>query len=318
MTENDESVRSDGREEYPESPLAFLINTLISIESLTRSGKSIPLLIQILRNDEVVYYRTVAAKLFGAVTWNPNVVNALIEALKDEKRPHRFEDGLAPKSKPPSVQERAIVSLIDISDERGLSAVIPKVAQKDKFGDWIDDIEEKDTVELLAEIGIKKPDALIQALQEKAMLPRSITRIVSALGNTDNPKAVEPLIKVLGHPNKDIRSSAANALGKLNDVRALEPLLKSLQEKTDFAGWAIERLIKGREDDQQVQKLLIKQLDNKDAHVRAWVAERLGNLGAELAISALEQALLDEDRKVRNLAKKALKKIVRMNQANLH
>jgi len=43
-------------------------------------------------------------------------------------------------------------------------------------------------------------------------------------------RAVEPLIKALGDGHRDVRCAAAEALGKLGDPRAVEPLIKLLRD----------------------------------------------------------------------------------------
>jgi HEAT repeat protein len=65
---------------------------------------------------------------------------------------------------------------------------------------------------------------------------------VAALGQSGDPRAVEPLIVVLQHNRLDIsaqtvvpkiplRAAAATALGQLGDSRAVEPLIAVLQNK---------------------------------------------------------------------------------------
>ncbi len=50
------------------------------------------------------------------------------------------------------------------------------------------------------------------------------------LGESGDPRAVEPLIRALSDGEYDVRRSAAEALGQLGDERAVEPLIARLPE----------------------------------------------------------------------------------------
>ena len=188
-------TKADYSREEVDTLLPHVVSALIAIEACTRSGKSIPFLTDILLNNEYINYRANTARQLGAIDWDPRVVEALIEAIKDHKRPSRFEPGIAPKVKPPSVSERAILSLIEIGNEKGLSIVIRILAGRDKFAKWTDiSASGLDTVEMLSEIGMRAPEQLIQALQDENLHSTLIARIANALGNVNNPEAVPALI----------------------------------------------------------------------------------------------------------------------------
>lgn len=55
-------VQDHSKHEFPESILTYLISALLAIEAATRSGKSIPAIIDNLLNNEIVYFRTETAK----------------------------------------------------------------------------------------------------------------------------------------------------------------------------------------------------------------------------------------------------------------
>ncbi len=54
-----------------------------------------------------------------------------------------------------------------------------------------------------------------------------------ALGETEDKRAVRPLIGLLDHPDAKVRQVAATELGRLEDARALEPLVAALDENQD-------------------------------------------------------------------------------------
>lgn len=116
---------------------------------------------------------------------------ALIEALNDKKRPHRESGSLwIATNKAPSVQERAIVSLIRIGDERGLSVVIPILAQEPTFARQTEiEFSGEDSEKLLTEIGLKAPYLLIHALENGDMSDAATIHVTDALGNINNSDA---------------------------------------------------------------------------------------------------------------------------------
>lgn len=170
--------------EYPASIFDNLMGALSQVAKVTRSGKSIPALINVLHNDQIIYYRRIAAFALGYIDWDPRVVDALIKALDDEERPFRPAGGSLLTPKAASVQERAVLSLLQIGDERGLEAVIPVVGKSAKFAE-LTDIEYKgiDSVDLLTEIGKKQPQLLIEALdrRDKEVLRKDIGKNIDEL-----------------------------------------------------------------------------------------------------------------------------------------
>jgi hypothetical protein len=300
--------------EHPETATPHITSALLSIETATKSGRSIPTLINKLLNDKSEYYRADTAEKLGVVDWDPRVVDALIEALGDTGRPRRTVTGLAPKRHALSVQERSVQSLMKIDDERGLSAVYSLLIDQDKFARSTDlSWDGIDTEEMFSEFGMKAVPFLIKTLQDEDANRRK--RAASALGNIRAPESVTPLINLLDDKDRGVRQCAAMSLGQIGDVRALAPLLQLLKDKNMFvrnsAQTAIKQLILGREEDHQVQEPLIKALDDKDARVRLFAVQSVGDMNLEAAADSLNQALNDKDRKVRKAAKKSLSQIER-------
>jgi HEAT repeat protein len=153
--------------------------------------------------------------MLGRVDWDPDVVEALIKATEDHERPKRFEPGgWAPKSKPPSVHERAVLSLAEIGSEKSLSLVIPIFAGWDRFAKQSD--IGQDTVELLSRIGLKAPESLIEAVQDESLRGEQTARIATALGKTELPGFVPVLNKLLNHQDKKVQKAAKKALDRLD------------------------------------------------------------------------------------------------------
>jgi HEAT repeat protein len=185
--------------EYPASIFDNLMGALYQVATVTKSGKSIPALINTLHTDETTYYRRLAAFALGHIDWDPRVVDALIVALNDEKRPFRPAGGGLLTPNAVSVQERAVLALLQIGDEHGLAAVIPVVGKSTKFADLTDiEYSGKDSAVLLTKIGKKAPHLLEDALEkrDKEDLRKDIVKNVGELTIIDQvEKALDQINK---------------------------------------------------------------------------------------------------------------------------
>ena len=81
----------------------------------------------------------------------------------------------------------------------------------------------------------------------RARYPGFLRNVAVALGNSDDPVAVPPLIEALAHGEPLVRAHAGWALGQLGDARAKKPLASRLErEETESVreelAWALERL----------------------------------------------------------------------------
>lgn len=110
--------------------------------------------------------------------------------------------------------------------------------------------------------------------------PASWVRVEAAalLGETRDPRAVEPLIVALGNEDRAVRWCAAEALGKVGDRRAVKPL--------------------------------IPVLGDAEPGVRKWAAHALGKLGDTQALPALEALAASEtDADVVEAARRAIEQL---------
>jgi HEAT repeat protein len=71
----------------------------------------------------------------------------------------------------------------------------------------------------------------------RAALPGSAAperlRAVAALGESEDPRAVRPLIDLLGDPDPEIRLSAIIALGHLKSGRPVDDLISKLRDRDE-------------------------------------------------------------------------------------
>ena len=130
---------------------------------------------------------------------------------------------------------------------------------------------------------------------------------ISSLGKSGDPRAVGPLIGLMGDENRAIREAAAQALGSLGGL-AVPPLIASLGD-ADWhirMGAAIALRIIG--EPEGVEPLARATLD-ENRFVRREAVKSLGRLGDPRATGDLIAALGDEDDGVRVRAAAALGKI---------
>jgi len=182
----------------------------------------------------------------------------------------------------------------------------------------------------------KDVEGLIQALKNKRNV--YIRRdAASALGDTGDARAIDPLVESLGDPNKDVRNAAVEAIGKLGgDPRAVELLLDFLKDKRSIIREeaasalgkvghknAVDPLIQALKDeswlvrqnaatslgmipDARAVEPLIQVLKDEDKDIRQIAVSALGNIGDARATEALIQTLKDEDKDIRQTAASAL------------
>jgi HEAT repeat protein len=147
--------------------------------------------------------------------------------------------------------------------------------------------------------------------------------IIEALGEIKNPRAVDPLTRLLKDRNSEIRWEAALALGEIGDPRAIQPLTEALRDRSRYvrygASAALEKLgwipssreeyaflLNGRQQwetlatmgEAATGPLSISSTDLEPS-VRIRAVKTLGEVGGDKAIPALYKALRDGDGQVR-------------------
>jgi antitoxin component YwqK of YwqJK toxin-antitoxin module len=149
-------------------------------------------------------------------------------------------------------------------------------------------------------------DPLIQALKDEDYSVRFWS--AASLRNLNNAKAVYPLIQLLNDKEGIVREQAAHALGRFKDDRAIDPLINALTDDyepvRDSAAMSLGAL-----KDPRAVKPLIQALKDENEFVRMSAADSLGEIGESSAIEPLIQALEDDNMEVRSIAEEALKKL---------
>ena len=223
------------------------------------------------------------------------------------------------------------------------AAVVKPIIQALREGN---EIVEEYAAEILGVTGEEGAELLITALGEGYQPYCKI--IIEALGKIGDPRAIEPLKRMLDDEDAGIREAAAKALDRLGwkpedktekarylvakrrwkDVVSLgeaaaAPLIRAL--RTPLEGWDDEYPVQSQAEDALISiglpavNHLIRALKSKDCRIRRRAAGALGCIGEygnikdkeveDRVVEALCEALHDEDSDIREQAAKALGKI---------
>lgn len=261
--------------------------------------------------DRRFYVRARAAEFLG-MSRNSRALEPLVQLLKDEEPIVR---GAAASALGKLGDRRAIPPLIEALREGAGEPYMRHVieALRDLDGPMVLDalIEalgyEQPTVrsgaaEALARLGDRRAiPPLVEMLRGQG--PRdSAARALAAFGRA----AVEPLIGLLDHPNKDVRFFAAKSLGEIGDPSAAGPLTKLLGDEYIIvrkkAAQALAEI--GRASVPHLLEVLER--GGREALVSA--CEALGELGDVRAVEPLKRLLAHEDELVRLRASQALRR----------
>jgi HEAT repeat protein len=146
-------------------------------------------------------------------------------------------------------------------------------------------------------------DVLLQVLREQDF-GQLHSKVIEALGNIGDTKAVPALIKRLQSSDNFSGKAVAIALGKIGDPRATEPLYKAMTTVDFFQTDGAEALVQlGGAD---AVKYLNKAAGSENAFIKQAVEKALGSLGPDHGLKPLTDLLKDADPKVRSMAAAAL------------
>jgi hypothetical protein len=131
--------------------------------------------------------------------------------------------------------------------------VLDRVPTPDGQQFVIDDLTRQDCIDMLERIGSAAVPDLLRAIKREDLGVKGRRLAVLALGGTKDPRAYNPLVKLLlEDPSWQVRADAATALGKLGDQRAVRPLSVATQKDPDpavvkRAGKVRYQLLSGRD-----------------------------------------------------------------------
>jgi HEAT repeat protein len=199
------------------------------------------------------------------------------------------------------------VSALECDMTPWLRRTLPTSADARK---WMETSPAKEAAEALGDIGNAAVPGLLQSLADGNSTIRTFAAL--GLGEVDRIVELEKVVGALGGRLTDtdpaVRDRSAWALGEIEDARAVEPLLKALRD-TDArvrarVAWAL-----GEIEDPSAVNALVAALKDSDAAVREKSVWALGEIESALAVDGLVPLLTDTDAKVRRQAVWALGEI---------
>jgi HEAT repeat protein len=188
----------------------------------------------------------------------------------------------------PDVQYEAAGALGEIGDARAVEPLVTAMKNEEFSGvRW-------KAAEALSRIGSPAVGGLIGALQHKDDDVRWKAAI--ALGEIGDPRAVEPLIALLGDEDRFVKGRAAHALGQIGEA-AIDPLIRALRKGDGNLRWG-SAIALGKIRDKRAIEPLIRALADKYGNVRTEAATALAGIGKP-ALVPLLQFLKFSDRPAR-------------------
>jgi len=178
-------------------------------------------------------------------------------------------------------------------------------------------------------------EGMVRALQNSTD-PQVRQYAAYLLGQTKNPRAIQPLIEALADFDKSVREQAtlalssigkaaieqltaamkekkwetryraAEALGKIADERVVQPLIKALQDNRDHVRYMAAKGLRELGDSDAIEPMIIL-IKDENRYVRMMAATVLGTIGGKKVNTALRNALeSEEDEKVKEAINEAI------------
>lgn len=143
-------------------------------------------------------------------------------------------------------------------------------------------------------------DPATQIAQLSKSDPKVVVDAARELRKLKAKTAVEPLVKLLGHDNMDVRNEAAYALAEIQDASAVQPLIAAIDLATtakgaDRVNMRIAYAL-GELGDTSATPSLVKIIDGaRDPLVRVAALKALGALKDPKAVPTLQKLVTDEN-----------------------
>jgi HEAT repeat protein len=279
----------------------------------------IPILVELLRNDESRAVRESAAEGINDPAGLPYLRDA---ASKDER---------------PEVREAAIRKLVELDgvnsvevfisalsdEESGIRAIAAEALGNLKSRKALESLkkalikEKQVRGELALVIGKIDLNELLTFLNSDDVILRRY--IADTLKELADPRAGESLLQALNDEDFIVRGNAAEALGEIKEKKAIIPLRRALKQgdRPYIRGSAAKAL--GEIGDTDSIELLAETLGDEEPRVREEAVRALEKMGDERALKALEKTKLDKDTMVRIKSQDAIKAInKRLQQKRLN
>ncbi|MHC4940754.1 MAG: HEAT repeat domain-containing protein [Planctomycetota bacterium] len=144
-------------------------------------------------------------------------------------RSHRAKELVAVKNEIVAVGKPCAPYLSDLM-------VLDRIKRPDGTYFLTDDITRGDCMDMLERMGSESVPDLLKVLERKDLGVKGRRLTASTLGGTRDPRAFDPLVKLLQEdPSWQVRADACTGLGKLGDRRAIQYLNQAIMTDKDPA-----------------------------------------------------------------------------------
>jgi HEAT repeat protein len=183
------------------------------------------------------------------------------------------------KHKDPHLNSSALTGLVSICNPSSQPVFIEALSSADGYE------QDQAASGLLCTLNKQpNPDAVEPLL--KLLATQAMFSVIHASGATKDPRAYEPLVRILNAPDRDVRRWGVEALGGLGDKRAvgaLGALLKDADSSVRIsAAGALSEM-----SDYPAPKELLEAVHDEDTNVQHWAASALGSSHDSKAVDAL-------------------------------
>jgi HEAT repeat protein len=216
-----------------------------------------------------------------------------------------------------SVKIAASVSLVKLGDKAGLAelrkilSTVPKISETPKPVERVRAMA-KNTIRAQAarELGDLKDSESLALLKKTAADDdgRVADASLIALAKMGESGIEKRFISALASTNQDVRAKAAEALGDINNPAAIEPLRKRLTDWDKDAKCAAVIAL-GKLKDKQSVPVIREMLWDKDDGIKEKAAISLGYMGDTSVAPAIKELLKDKNGFVRFSAVEALNRL---------
>lgn len=298
--------------------------------------------------DPNEHIRELATKELARYPWTEKAIEPLLEALKDANPSVRniAADALCRYPYPqiplpiintfgeddPELMDKLPTNLAELDETTACGFLINLLRHKNKYVRWAAlallgqtktyHYNSSPIIAMLKDDYYRNRELAVKTLKETSD-PEIIEPLIQVLISeeeffirshagqaleTFGELAVEPLVKLLKHPNSQVRWDGAYRLGLIGSSKAVGPLIESLNDLNPFARAGIIDSL-GKIGNEKAIAPLIKLLQTGDTRGREGAAKALGTLKAKEAVTPLIVALKDKDSSVRRKAAMALGEI---------
>ncbi len=153
----------------------------------------------------------------------------------------------------------------------------------------------------------KNPRAIQPLIEALADFDKSVREQATLALSSIGKAAIEPLTAAMKEKKWETRYRAAEALGKIADERVVQPLIKALKDNRDHVRYMAAKGLRELGDSDAIEPMVIL-INDENRYVRMMAATVLGTIGGKKANTALKNALeSEEDEKVKEAINEAMK-----------